>query len=58
MTETGRSAREIGRAEPSGSAPRPMFDNIAFAIDFRTPRATSCFCKSDLALAEPFLEIC
>lgn len=56
MTEIGRSTRETGRFELSASAePIPILDKIAFAIDFLTPRATICFCKSDLALAEPFL---
>jgi hypothetical protein len=56
MTEIGRSTRETGLFELSGSPePRPMLDKIALAIDFLTPRATICFCRSDLALAEPFL---
>lgn len=56
MTETGRSAREIGRVELSGSELSPMPDRIALAIDFLTPRATSCFCRSDLARAGAFLD--
>lgn len=52
MTETGRSARETGRTELSGSVdPSPIPERIALAIDFLTPRVTSCFCRSDLALA-------
>lgn len=56
MTEIGRSTRETGLFELSDSPdPRPMLDKMAFAIDFLTPRAAICFCRSDLALAEPFL---
>ena len=58
MTEIGLSAREMGRAElgGSGSDPdKPIPARMAFAIDFLTPRVTSCFCKSDLARAGAFL---
>lgn len=57
ITETGRSARETGRAELSGSAdPRPIPARMALAIDFLTLRAINCFCRSDLALAGALLE--
>lgn len=60
ITEIGRSAREIGRVEGavSGSTePMPIPERIAFAIDFLTPRAAICFCRSDLALAGPVLDL-
>jgi hypothetical protein len=60
ITEIERSAREIGRVEDavSGSTdPKPMPERIAFAIDFLTLRAAICFCRSDFALAGPFLSL-
>jgi hypothetical protein len=33
-----------------------MAERIAFAMDFLTPRAAICFCRSDLALAGPELD--
>lgn len=55
ITEIDRSAREIGRAELSGSVPSPIPDIMALEIDFLTPRVDNCFCRSDLALAGAFL---
>jgi hypothetical protein len=61
MTEIGRSAREIGRVDDAASGsvdPMPIAERIAFAMDFLTPRAAICFCKSDFALAGPELDFC
>lgn len=60
ITEIERSAREIGRVEEAASGstdPSPIPERMAFAIDFLTPRAAICFCRSDFALAGPVLRL-
>lgn len=48
----------MGRFELTGSeSPSPMPERMALAIDLRTPRVASCFCRSDLALAGAFLSL-